>query len=268
MSRAVFAWEGFRLEHPDDWSPVALSGNRRSGYARLQGPGRKGCQLRWNANARQDFGTALDAYFRLLERDSRKASVRFETSREQEGGRLLYRWTGDGQGRGAILLVPDGRLVFLEASGGKSDALRPTFQSLLQSFGQAESDGLEEWALFGMRVRLPKDLSPSERTLQSGRTSLTFRARGAVLEAGRWALGRQLADRYGLAGWSFAALGMPKAAEVKELDGERVELAAPESRLRAGVRALVRLSPATNQIVMVKCASRGAQWMPEWSWLE
>lgn len=266
MSQAVFAWEGFTLTHPDDWAPVTLTGTRQEGYVRLQGSGRIGCQVRWKTiKGSPDLDSALDGYFKLLERDAAKARETLATEREARSDGLYYRWQGAGQGRGALLRTAKNRLFFLEVVGGRKDSLLPFKQAVLESFRGEADDEFELWSLFGLHVRVPKGLSPAGKTLQSGRTWLLFRPKGAVVEVGRYAFGKELTERHGLANWAIAALRMTGAAVHPEEAGLRLVMEG--NALRPKVVALVKLEVAHNQILTVRSASKVERWWPQWHWL-
>lgn len=266
MRQALFAWEGFSFTHPEDWSPVTLSGVRAQGYARLQGPGRIGCQIRWQkAPKKPDLDLALDNYLRVLEKDASRAKLKLRTERKLEDDRLIYRWVGSTQGRGAIL-ISDGRLFVLEVTGGSSDSLLPFANSLLDYFQAGSQEDLERWSLFGMNIKLPGGLSPISKSLQSGRTWLTFRQTGTKLEAGRYAFGKELVAKHGLEPWARAALNMPWAKS--EADGSRLALTIPLKPLKPASKALVRLDEENNQLLIVRSTAKSPKWNPEWQWLD
>jgi len=265
MRQALFAWEGFSFTHPEDWSPVSLTGARAQGYARLQGPGRIGCQVRWQkAPKKLDLDLALDNYFKLLEKDASRAKFKLRTERKLENGQLIYRWVGTTQGRGAIL-SSDGRLFILEVVGGRSDSLLPISNSIVESFRSLPAE-MECWSLFGMHVRLPRGISPISKSLQSGRTWLTFRPKGVTIEAGRYAFGNELVAKHGLEPWARAALNMPHANA--ETEGHCLVLTAPPKALRPPSKALVRLDVENNQLLIVRSSSKSPKWNPQWEWLD
>lgn len=266
MRQALFAWEGFAFAHPEDWSPVSLTGGRSQGYARLQGPGRIGCQVRWQkAPKKLDLDFALDNYLKLLEKDASRAKLKLRSERKLENEKLIYRWVGATQGRGAIL-SSGGRLFVLEIVGGPSDSLLPFSNPLIESFQVSPSEELESWSLFGMHIRLPCGLSPISKSLQSGRTWLTFRPRGATIEAGRYAFGVELVAKHGLEPWARAALNMGSAsANVQE---NRIRLESKPKPLKPKSNALIRLDEESNQLLIVRSTSKSPKWNPQWQWLD
>ena len=265
MSQALFAWEGFSFSHPDDWAPVSLTGSREEGYIRLQGSKRIGGQVRWRrTKTAPDLQKALDGYFSLLERDAKKARLPLRKESNEEDGRLTYRWTGQTQGRGA-LFAAEGRVFFVEVTGGKQDSLLPHSRALLETFRVAQSEALEQWALFGFTIQLPPGLSPATKTLQSGRTALRFLPRGARIDVERYAFGTQLVERHGLEAWARGALAMHRAKA--EACDEGLRLAGKPNPLRGRTVALVRHDVESNQLIAVKSSFKSSKWEPEWRWI-
>jgi hypothetical protein len=267
MGQALFAWEGFSFTHHEDWAPVALTGSRTEGYARLQGPGATGIQVRWRkTSSSTDLEKALDRYVELLARDAKKAKAPLEVERRMEDGRLVYRWTAAAQGRGALFDGNDGRIFFLEVIGRKGDSLLPHARSLLDSFANSEREGLELWSLLGLSARLPAGLSPAAKSLQSGRTWLSFRMKSGTLEVCRYAFGTELSRRHGLEGWARSALRLPRARA--EVGPDRVELFQERRLASPRTKALVRLDAENNRLLAIRLASNRPKWEPQWRWLD
>jgi hypothetical protein len=263
----TFGWQGFAFDHPDDWAPVALTGRREEGYARVSSPTKASFQARWHrVRSPGNLQQRLKQYFQRLEQDARRAKQTFSQEFEEKDGRLLYHWTGAGQGRGALFHCPESSRVFiLEAVGDRRGSLLSPFRSLIDSFRSFDEADPEEWSLFGLSLRLPPGLSLERKTLRAGRTELVFKARGARIWADRWGFGEQLIQKHGLEPWARAALNARDA--VATLESDRVELLSRSSLIKPAQRALALYQPARNQIVTVRVASRSAQWRPDWDWL-
>lgn len=261
-----FAWQGFRLEHPDDWSPVALSGTRREGYVRLASPTRVAAQIRWKRSPQPgDLSTRLRTYFARLEKDAKRAKQPFKSTSDWDGERLEYRWVGNGQGRGALFASAEcGRVFFVEVNGGRKDSLKPPARCLVDGFASGPVDGREPWALLGLDVSLPEGLVVEKKLLVSGRTGLTFKGRGYRIQADRWGFGAQLLAKHGLEPWARAALHLKRGEALHEHWGIRF---APHGRLGRTTEALVRFDEFENQMVAVVVRGGRRRRRPEWDWL-
>lgn len=258
----TLGWQGFRLEHPDDWVPVAVSGTRREGYVRVASPERKALQIRWQTSPNADLGSALSRYERLLAGDARRRKQEFRLERADASDQLTYRWIGAGQGRGA-LFPRGGRIFFLEAIGGRGDSLLPMFRRCLQGFACAEGGG-ELWEILGLRLTLPAGIRLTRHSFQAGKTRLAFQWGRSALDCIRWGFAEQILERYSLTDWASSALGLKLLKVSEESGGLRL---IGKSQFMKN-EALIQVQSEHNQIVTVKCTHLMGKAEPSWSWLE
>ena len=260
-----FAWQGFQLEHPDDWAPAVLTGNRSEGYARIASPTRFALQVRWKAAAKApELRSRLDPYLDRLSRDTLRAKGSFQRDVAEEEGSLVYRYMGLEQGRGCLFYSePCKRVIFLEASAGRKDSLLPLYRDLMQTFRSEDPERVERWAVLGLDVTLPARLEVEGRKFLTGRTQLVLRDKTVRITAERWGFGEQLVSRHGLADWARAVAEMPRAEALLE-EPERAELSA-KSWLKHE-HLIVRLDADRNQIQWIKVQSRTGE-KAEWDWL-
>ncbi|CAN5552702.1 hypothetical protein BH11ARM1_BH11ARM1_08800 [soil metagenome] len=258
----TFAWEGFSLEHPEDWTPITLSGTRREGYARIASSGRISIQIRWKLSASDtDLSEKLAGYLTKLSRDSKKKGPMQSKVEETENG-LDYTYSGASSGRGSIFYDRrTARVFFLEVTSTKDDRLAGLFKETVNSF----ETGKERWALMGLDMILPGIATVEKKAFLAGKTELRLTARRAAIDAQRWGFGEQLVAKHGLEGWSRSAMQMPNAAAVVTDMG--VALIEDGGLMRPPTFALVKREPEANRLVTVKVASRDAKWRPDWTWL-
>lgn len=257
----TFGWQGFRVEHPDDWAPAQLSGNYGEGYARIASPNRMSLQIRWRSGSDRDLIGALEGYFSKLERDARKRGLPFTKETGEHDGILTYRWTGPEQGRGGIF-ERNGRIFFVEVYGGKKDALLPRSREALDSFVAQEGDS-NLWSVLGLSVLIPSAWTRHSHNFVAGKTSLLLERKLASLECTRWGFAEQLLSQKSFEEWARAALDVPKAACATEADGIRLSGA----RLGKRIEAIARHQPENNQIVTIKMTQFRGKERPEWDWI-
>jgi hypothetical protein len=269
VAGSVLAWQGFRFEHPDDWAVSSVTGDRRSGYLRLNSSGTVSCQIRWQASKKEpDLRRRLESYFDLLRRDAKRGKVDFRSDVEADSNTLVYRWLGVGQGRGAILYCPNSRRVFfVEVSGRRKDSLLPELRRTLGAFQSHQGARLEEWSMFGLRLRAPASMRLERRRFLSGRTDLMLARPGLRIEAQRWALAEQLIARHGLENWARAALRLPGAVCTPSSEGLSFEVRRRIRLLAGDLRAFVSHDDAKNQITLLKVRWHTSRWEPTWEWL-
>jgi hypothetical protein len=260
----TFAWYGFSVEHPEEWAPVTLSGARQEGYVRIASPGRQSLQVRWKASKNDvDLEAVLGVYLDRLSRDAKNAKSEFRSQIDREDSRLTYRYSSVTHGRGAILQSkPCGRVFFIEAISTKNDSLLPAFRKFLDSFEVV--CGKEQWALYGLNLKLPSGLEVDKKVFQAGRTELILSCKAARIEAQRWGFAEQLVAKHGLEPWARSVLELPKSASKTTEAG--VEFHRNGSLLKPPVYAIAQIQPDRNQIATVKVTTRDKTWRPAWDW--
>lgn len=261
----TFGWEGFSFEHPEDWAPVVLSGDRSQGYARIVSSGRILMQARWKRLKQPaDANRFLDAYLGRLERDSKRARVPFTSERQEEGDRTTYRYAGQNYGRGALFQVEgDDRAFVLEISSSRNDSLQSFVRDALRTFRIDPAN--DRWSVFGLDLTLPLGLKVDKREFLAGKTRLEWTAgRRARISATRYGFADQLLSKHKLGEWAEAVVGAPVTSAAEEDDGVRLTL---KGRGGGFDEALATHQPKRNQLVVLRATARDERWRPTWDWL-
>jgi len=261
----LFGWYGFRLEHPEDWAPVTLTGARNEGYARLASSDTISGQVRWRTvKSVGDLKAVLDSYFAKLNQDAKRQRVSLTTEYFDAEGRIDYRWSAKGQGRGSLIYSEAcSRAFFIEASTTSNRSVQGAHRQLLASFVSEAASERELWAVFGLEARLPAGLQLTKQTFQSGRTRLEFRHRKGQIVAERWGFGEQILARHTFHDWATNAMAIPKP----KIDEESEGLVLTGRSLTSPLYGLAQLQKDRNQIVTIRVASRAKEWRPTWDWL-
>lgn len=256
----TFGWQGFALEHPDDWAPVHLTGNRSEGYVRIASSTRLACQLRWKSTESPgDLTGRLKGYLERLERDAKKAKKPFDADIEQENGKLVYRYSGFTFGRGSIFQL-DKRVFFLELISPKNESMLSLYRKIVESF---HTESRDRWALLGLNVLLPKELRVVKTVLEAGHTSLELSRRGISVKAERWGFGEQLIEKHGLLDWAKAIMKKRNSSAIEECCGVRLE-----SRGIVPTTMLVARQKEQNQLIVLSVQTRKKEWRPSWDWID
>lgn len=261
----VFGWQGFSLEHPDDWAPNALSGTRAEGYARISSVENAFCQIRWKQlRAEPDLEDRLTQYLAKLRRDTQKAKAKFSSEIHAEAERIVYSYRGLTQGKGCVAYDRTSqRVFFVEVAGKKGDPVSNRFGQIWQSlhFGDPE-----RWALFGLNVVVPSGWKVTRQDLKSGRTTLELERPGAALTLDRWGFAHQLMAKHDLEAWAQSVLRLTSAEMTESPCG--IELRSNSRLFQAPLVAFVCPQPDRNQIVIASSRTRREAWRPQWNWFE
>ena len=262
----VFAWQGFSIEHPADFAPATITGARAEGYVRLASAGKLSIQIRWKRSKKpNDLLPSLKEYLAKLERDAKRAKVPFRSEFDREDGRIVYRYTGVGQGRGNLFFSEDcSRVFFLEVIGGRKDALLPAYRHATAGFQSNGSRTSERWSVLGLSFRVPGCMTVDKKLFLAGRTELTLRGRHARVLGSRWAFGNLLIEKHGFEDWARAALNLHGARVEKHERG----LSFCTPGILRGTYTLVAEPDSNHQIVALQASCRRPEWRPTWDWLE
>ena len=256
---AIFGWHGISLQHPEDWAPVALSGDRKSGYARLASPRTLSLQLRWAPAGSESLRRALDRYLDRLSRDSRKAKGKFSREVVDDSGLLRYKYRGELDGDGVLFPTNDGRVAFLEAVGDSPTARRRHLDHAHATF---HASG-ERWSVLGLDFTLPAPLRVEAKEFLAGRTTLKLLGRGVHVTGERWGLAESLLAQQSLSEWAAARLG--RGWTVTE-DGPGL-MATRKSMLATETALVLDQRANKNQVTLLRVRSRRETWRPTWDWL-
>jgi hypothetical protein len=257
----TFAWQGFQLEHPEDWAPALISGNRDEGYVRIASPDNLSYQIRWKRIRDTNLRRSLDDYLAKLKRDASKLKIRFQSDVVPEDGGLAYRWTGAGNGRGKLVSAGD-RTFFLEASSTTNRSTQGSFRDLDASFVVADGEK-ELWSVFGISLSLRTGLEVERQTFQSGRTRVEWKDKVGRIVGERWGFGEQILGKHPFEEWARQTMDMEKAKVRTVEQGLELEL----SRLLSKSFGLARFDSERNQLVTLKSVSRTVAGRVEWDWL-
>lgn len=257
---ALFGWHGLSFEHPDEWAPAVLSGDRASGYARLASPSALSLQVRWAPSGREPLERALDRYLDRLSRDTRRKKGKFSREVAPEEGLLRYRYRGEYDGEGLLFPTEDGRVAFIEALGESGAARKRLVENVRASF---DSGGLpERWSVLGLSLAVPGYLKVEKKEFVAGRTSLTLIGRGVRVVAERWGLAESLLARGTMAEWAHGRLGRGWS-----LGEDGPGLRGSRKAFLSHDEVLVLDQRDRNQMTLIRVQTRDEGWRPKWDWL-
>lgn len=258
----TFAWQGFRLKHPEDWGPASLTGSHAAGYARLTSSGDQSIQIRWQGGKPRDLNLILAHYFRSLEREAKRARKVLKTLVDEEPGRLSYRWSAEAYGRGFVL-ERSGRVFIVEAIGSRPGPVQNCIRQVAAGFSPEEDQEMWLWSVLGLSVLLPRTFALSRHDLQAGKTTLHFERGRTTLECTRWGFAEQLLKQHALEAWSKSALNMESAQCLAEHAGFRLI----HRSLAKQSSAIVAVQPDRNQLVSIKLTQFRGKEEPAWDWI-
>lgn len=172
----LFAWQGFELEHPDDWECVRFSKNRRRGECALADHSGQRLLLNWHAakaGHKADLGSMMAELSQQLGKADRKGRA---GPQRTSGPWTLMDWIGSA---GTVTLAlaqfsERGLIVKAEFTPRGTDSDRRR-DALLQSFRCRGTTEEWHWSAFGCRLHLPCGLELEKCEVLPGKATLEFR---------------------------------------------------------------------------------------------
>ena len=191
-------WQGVSVRVPEDWSPVAVSGEGESGYLRIASTDARSLEIKWEeTKGTVSVPDALERYFKKLKRTAKRARHELKIKerpkqlgvvRPQNQAPIPYAWEADRRALGAIWHCGAcRRLVIAELVGMPDDDLSPA-PEILRSIEEHGRDGWNTWGLYGLVVEVPTGYRIESQQLTTGYLKLAFRQRAESLVVERWGL--------------------------------------------------------------------------------
>jgi len=182
---AVFAWQGLRLRVPSGWELASAVGTQAEGKVRLDDENGPRLEIEWQKKRRFRPELACEKTARRMRERAKKSGRRIElqTDTLDEGRLVRMLWSGDEAGGAFIGYCPRCRRAVRGQVIGASLPEELLADVQLCSCGQPET----EWAVYGLRVRLPGGWKLAATVFRPGLIRLRFRRRLAKITVTRWA---------------------------------------------------------------------------------
>ena len=235
----VFAWQGWRLEMPDGWSPVRLEGTYDEGYALVADLQRPRFGLRWKrAGTRLDAAawtrkTMIAEVGRLAADETVDATL--SSPVDWQAGRLYTEPKPPGRDVWLALSPESRRTVEFVYHAHRRD--RILVQRLLPRLVDQPA-GVMDWSVFDLSCRSPAHLELIGQRLNAGDLSLTFGDRKKIeVTARQIALASLALKRQTLESWLAGQIDLRR--KHYRASGP-VETDPPAGLLRQGSRRRLR----------------------------
>jgi len=207
---ARLGWHGISFDVPEDWAPGRLEGDFANGYLRVEDETSIRLELRWETAGRRlpAASTFVDNYLR----QTRKKVRRKVGEPSVDRGRAIkglegvdheaFTWRGGFNAHSLLLVAPESRRVvhlrlFFEEGRERKALARHIFGSVRA----AARDGMNEWAVFGLRFEAPAAWRLEQSSLRTGCLQFLFRDGADELEMVRQSLAEMTLRKEGLDGW-------------------------------------------------------------------
>lgn len=233
------------LKAPKDWSLVAVTGDEKKGYFRVDSPRSTSAEVRWiEVKSPPDIEARTKDFLRQLEKANKKRKMPFtwqvkprkQTKIETAtgGSSVGFTWRGDRNGYGRLLYCPTcRRVVIAQIVSPLGEDASGVAGELLGTVCDHQDPEWQMWALYDLQVSLPSDYRLVKHSLMSSYIMLSFKSKDAELIVERWGLANTLLKRSGMEDW-FRKDSLP------DYGGFKLEIKPEDVRGHEGLEVLGR----------------------------
>lgn len=267
---ADFGWQGIYLRVPEDWNLGRVSGDYKSGYARLDDAEIVRAEIEWRegkGKARGSLGVSeiVDRYAESLEKKARKEGTSFSIQRRarflrdktwlEESDYETFTWDADFRAYNLARACRDcGRVVLVRLLCKPRENIEEVVGTVLRSLQDHPRNDHLFWSIYGLKFFTPVDFKLNGHELKSGHIQLSFERGKQVCRVQRLSMATMLLKHTTLIDWypSFFKKQLRDfnyevaAEEVASHEGLRVE-GRPRSRWRQLLRPLPLINPRPRQ---------------------
>ncbi len=267
---ADFGWQGIYLRVPEDWNLGRVSGDYKSGYARLDDAEIVRAEIEWRegkgqAKGRLRISEIVDRYVESLEKKARKEGTTFSVQRRAkflkdktwlEGSDYeTFTWDADFRAYNLARACGNcGRIVLLRILCKHQESMEDVVGAVLRSLQDHPHDKHLFWSIYGLNFFTPVDFKLNGQELKSGHIQLSFERGKQVCRIQRLSMASMLLKHITLEDWypTFFKKQLRDfkfevcAEDVASHEGLRV-VGRPRSRWRQLLRPLPLFNPRPRQ---------------------
>jgi len=237
---SLFGWQGLAFEVPAEWSPAAVYGTRRSGYACLDDENAVRLEVRWDRARRPvDWEKTFKRYTKKLRRASgvKRGALKtdsFSLPRRDPYELKAFGWRENNarHALAGIRCADCSRLVLLQVTGLPNQNGRKLLKRMVVTFSDHRSDGSDIWSFFGMKAQWPASFALVHSSFKAGLIELKLRRGRVELELRRLALGSRTLGGAKLADWAMSFMG--KSAKRRLWSTQKIQCGPHEGVLLTG----------------------------------
>jgi hypothetical protein len=204
-------WNGVGARVPRGWGIVAVSGDSREGYLRVDGPAGEAVEVRWKkARRRPDLEKVAEEYLRQVQKHGRRRKIEYQAAVEKGSRRgeegpsdLRFRWQAERKGAGRLFYCRDcRRTVIAQVSCPEHMDIDWQADAILDTVADHGPDPeMVRWGVYGLEFSVPAGFRLVRSRLMSGFMSMNFRGRPGRVIVERWGLADTLLEPEGMLSW-------------------------------------------------------------------
>ena len=206
----TFAWQGFSVRVPPEWTPASLTGGEDEGYFRIDGPDQPRVEAKWaTSRGFVDVDGVVRKYFRTLTRGRAGKDVKIREKvklsvpmPKERSSVKTFGWRGEQEALGVAWYCREcGRVTLVQVLGRPGEDLQALAEKILSTFRDHTDGQWRRWALYELDCQVPKDFKLVSQEYLTGLLRLSFERGRDKLTIVRWGLANVALKSTSLKNW-------------------------------------------------------------------
>jgi len=187
VSLKRFAWMGISFLIPETWALGRYQGTFNEGTLRIDDLVQERITLMWKRVRDPDLDLFVERHLKETEKQSKKHKLPFEYQRGLRalpGGGELFWWKSDLEAYSFCFREgkKDARLVFFRLLARPDENLRTAAEAIAESVELDKGQKDLRWTVYGLDIRLPREMIPADFSFKTGCVRLSFERPGERLD--------------------------------------------------------------------------------------
>jgi len=232
-----FAWMGISFLIPENWSLGKYEGTFDEGTLRIDDLEQERMTVMWKRVKASDPDRVVQKHLKEAQKQAKKQKLPFESKRGlrrlPRDGEMFW-WKSDMQAYN-ICMIEDRerpRVVFIRLLARADEEMKSYANVLCDSLKADDGQKQFRWAVFGLDVRLPREMIPNEFSFKTGCIRLGFEQKRESLVIEKMAPANVVMQGLSLFDWLQRA--RRKELEIYSFTGDEEEIQGHEAAFFTG----------------------------------
>lgn len=174
-----FAWMGISFLIPETWALGKYQGTYDQGMLRIDDLVQERITLLWKRVRETDVAHFVETHLQETEKQAKQNRLPFESQRNLrrlQGGGELFWWKSDVEAYNVCVREgkENARLALLRILAAPGEQMRALTESIAESIEMDKGGKEIRWAVYGLDLRLPRSMIPTDFSFKTGGVRLTF----------------------------------------------------------------------------------------------
>lgn len=189
---------------PEDWCLVAVSGDDKEGYFRIDSTKTLLLEVKWSKfTGKANLQDRLKVYLEGLKKKAKKSNLTFDYKiKVKDEDNINFTWKSDRKAQGRIWKCDNcGRILIAQLSGTINEDISIEASKIFPTFIDHSDDNWKIWGIYGLVTEVPPDYMLEAHQLRTGYIQLVFKKKNDKIVIERWGLANTVLKNTTLKDW-------------------------------------------------------------------